>query len=255
MATNQIFPQRIGYYWTCVMLAEALSDDPLAPEPEMHSEEERASLRTLASTDGLSFCNVLRMIAPGLYWADVAATPADLCHAYRVVLTEEHLRYALPWDCRMKGTPPGRIRAILKERGEALQPARQREPQEVAARPEPSSEDVMLRVVGWQTISMDELHEAIEANGLESRHLNTVAVQQTLLSAVIDALMRQLYAGCSHARALLLKARITLIAALQRWQRQSRQMVVKATPMWSEQRQQPVCRILVGLPELAPLAA
>jgi len=254
MATYQTFPQRIGYYWTCVMLAEALSDDLLAPEPEMHSEEERASLRTLASANGLSFCKVLRMIAPGLYWADVAATP-DLCYAYRVVLTEEHLMYAMPWDCRMDGTPPGRIRAILKERGDALQPARQRELQEVAARPEPPSEEVMLRVVGWQTISMDELQEAIEASGLDSTHLNTVAVQQTLLSAVIDALMRQLYAGCSHARALVLKARITLIAALQRWQRHTRQMVVKANPVWSEQRQQTVCRILVGLPELAPLAA
>jgi len=254
MATYQTFAQRIGYYWTCVMLAEALTDDPLAPEPDMRSEEERASLRTLASANGLSFCKVLRMIAPGLYWADVAATP-DLCHTYRVVLTEEHLIYAMPWDCRMEGTLPGRIRAILKERGDALQPARQQEPQEVSARPEPSSEDVMLRVVGWQTISMDELHEAIEAKGLDSTHLNTVAVQQTLLSAVIDALMRQLYAGCSHARALLLKARIMLIAALQRWQRHTRQMVVKANPVWSEQRQQTVCRILIGLPELAPQAA
>jgi len=64
MATYQTFPQRVGYYWTCVMLAEALTDDPLAPEPGMHSEEERASLRTLASANGLSFCKVLRMIAP-----------------------------------------------------------------------------------------------------------------------------------------------------------------------------------------------
>ena len=63
------------------------------------------TLRKQASALGLCYARVLRSFADGLYWAEVASTP-DLVDAQRVLLTEEQLYHALPWDIRLQDRSP-----------------------------------------------------------------------------------------------------------------------------------------------------
>ncbi len=91
--TQRIFSHRAHYHWTYVLPAEELSDDPLYAD----GNEDTSSLQAIASAHGLCYASVLRSFGEGLYWAQVASHPDLLCtRGYLVVLTEEHLSFALP---------------------------------------------------------------------------------------------------------------------------------------------------------------
>src|SRR5689334_9146095 len=99
MAYIRSFFERFGAHGVCVLPSEVLSNDLLRVDPQTHTMP--PSLRKEVSTLGLCYARVLRSFANGLYWAEVAATP-DLVAAQRVVLTEEQLYHALPWDIRLQ---------------------------------------------------------------------------------------------------------------------------------------------------------
>src|SRR5690349_10625199 len=112
---QQTFFQRFGHHGVCVLPDDVLSDDPLI-DPE--TGEELPSLREQVSlTEGiinhcLCYARVLRTCGDGLYWADVAATP-DLVNAFQVILTEEDLYAALPYDVRVQGKSSAQILKMM----------------------------------------------------------------------------------------------------------------------------------------------
>src|SRR5215472_5165954 len=122
MILYRSFFQRFGHLGVCVLPAEALSNDLLQVDPQ--TQIMPPSLRQSVSVLGLCFARVLRSFADGLYWADVAATP-DLLDAQRVLLTEEHLYSALPWDIRLVDKCPGDIRDLLFAHAQEVQPVQQ----------------------------------------------------------------------------------------------------------------------------------
>jgi hypothetical protein len=115
------FLQRVGYYWTCILPADILSSEAVdCSDP--------SSLRKDASSDELSFCQVINSLQDGSYKARVAASPdADfISQGYTVLLSEEQLAYALPWDCRLQGRSPEYICKVLLAHRASLQPPRQK---------------------------------------------------------------------------------------------------------------------------------
>ena len=268
------FFQRFGHLGVCILPAEVLSNDLLRVDPEMHTVP--PSLRQSASALGLCFAQVLHSFADGLYWADVAATP-DLLDAQRVLLTEELLYYALPWDIRLVDKCSDDIRKLLFAHAQEVQPARpqaaprQDTDQLHSLTPAPV---VPLEPLADATVVLttDELQEALDPHSPESDRFNdpdnhlveliskkakrspfgervsSFSMQQAFLRAMIDALMTQLYQIQDQATALLLKARCGLLALLQRWHRLTRQRVVNAFPAWSEERHCIVWHLQVGVP-------
>jgi hypothetical protein len=111
MLQQHMFFQRFGNHGMCVLPDDVLSDDSLI-DPE--TGEDVPSLREQVSlVNGIyhrMFCyaQVLRTCGDGLYWADVAATP-DFVNTFRVILTEEDLYFALPYDVRVQGKSPAHI--------------------------------------------------------------------------------------------------------------------------------------------------
>ncbi|HEY6411603.1 MAG TPA: hypothetical protein VIY29_29445, partial [Ktedonobacteraceae bacterium] len=81
------------------------------------------------------------------------------------------------------------------------------------------------------------------------------SMQQALLRVMIDALMARLYQMHDHLAALSLQAQCTLLAQMQRWHRASRQRVVNAVPVWSDERQRVIWQLTVGVPMAAYAAA
>ncbi len=108
MTTRPPFSQRICSRSPHVLLAAHLSPDPV-------DEEDPASLRADASRDGLCFVRVIRSLEHGTYLVRVAADPDLLTRnqGYTVLLSEEQLACALPWDCRLQGEPPERLFRFL----------------------------------------------------------------------------------------------------------------------------------------------
>ena len=80
-------------------------------------------------------------------------------------------------------------------------------------------------------------------------------MQQAFLQVMIDALMVQLYQAHDHLIALALQGRCAILAQLQRWHRATRQRVVNAIPLWSEERQRVVWQLTAGVPAAAYAAA
>ena len=121
---QRTFFQRFGTHGVCVLPDDVLSDDPLT-DPE--TGEELPSLRDQVSlvngTYHHTFCyvRVLRTCGDGLYWADVAATP-DMVNTYRVILTEEDLYFALPYDVRVQGKSPAQILKMMAAHARAVRP-------------------------------------------------------------------------------------------------------------------------------------
>src|SRR5690349_17622939 len=99
MAYFRSFFERYGTQGVCVLPSDVLSNDLLRVDPETHTIP--SSLCQEVSALGLCFARVLRCFAIGLYWAEVAGTP-DLVDAQRVLLTEDQLFHALPWDIRLQ---------------------------------------------------------------------------------------------------------------------------------------------------------
>lgn len=86
--------KRIWYHYPYVMPASVLSAEPT-------HEQDTASLRDVASSDGACYLKVIRSFNDGTYLARVAAHPDRiLTHGYTLVLSDAHLTLARPYDCR-----------------------------------------------------------------------------------------------------------------------------------------------------------
>ena len=276
MASFRSFFQRFGHLGVCVLPAEVLSNDLLRVDPE--TQMIPLSLRKSASALGLCFARVLRSFADGLYWADVSATP-DLVDAQRVVFTEEQLYAALPWDIRLVDRHPGDICKLLAAHAQGVRPA-----QPLAEEMQPQDGDQLyaltpVPIVPLQpldeaavVVTTSELQEAFDPRSPDDdddfpgkallkriskkvgrptgsvKHIGSCAMQQAFLRAMIDALMARLYQAQDQVTALSLKARCAMLALLQRWQRFSRQRIVNAVPIWSEERQGILWQLTVGVP-------
>src|SRR5438270_11944995 len=91
---QQSFAQRIGYLVTCVIPAALLSAEPTY-------DEDTSDLRKDASQDGLSYVQITQLLEDGVYLARVAAAPNCVSKGYTILLSEQQLYPALPWDCRL----------------------------------------------------------------------------------------------------------------------------------------------------------
>jgi len=274
------FFQRFGRLGVCVLPAEVLSDDLLGVDPETHTIP--TSLRKLATIFGLCYAHIVRSFAEGLYWAEVAATP-DLVDAQRVVLTEEQLYHALPWDVRLRDRHPSTIRTLLFAHAQDVRPL-QLQPKERAPEIEQHAftpapvpivplaplADAVVEVTPGELQAAFDPHFSdtpgkTEASLFEritrktkhflSRYAGSFAMQQALLRAMIDTLMTRLYQVQDHTAALLLKAQCALLAQVQRWHCTSCQRVVNAVPVWSDERQSVVWQLTVGVPVVLRAAA
>ncbi len=262
------FFDRFGHQGTIVLPDDVLSDDPLT-DPE--TGEDVPSLRDQVSlVNGIYyrvFCyaRVLRTCGNGLYWADVAATP-DFVNSFRVILTEEDLYFALPYDERVEGKSPAHILNRMAIHAHEVRPA-----QRVA--PEPTPELALAPVLPLESlvvveVSTDELQEAIglvtidalrETNKSRvSRPISPVCLQQAFVRVIIDALMTQLcwsQWAQEPARTSTIRTQCATVSYLQRWQRQSRQRIVNALPVWNDKQHAVVWQLIVGDPLTARAAA
>jgi hypothetical protein len=273
------FFQRFGHHGVCVLPSDVLSNDLLCVDPETRTMP--PSLRKSASILGLCFAHVLHCFADGLYWAEVAATP-DLVDAQRALLTEEQLYHALPWDVRLVDREPESIRHLMFAHVQAVQPVQRQATSEqpntaplatAALTPAPvlplePVADAMVEISASQLqealdphspySTSESLFELITEKAKRSplrQRIDSFSMQQALLRAMLDALMARLYQAQDHLAALSLKARCTLLAQVQRWHRASRQRVVNAIPIWSDERQRVVWQLTVGVPIAAYSAA
>ncbi len=256
---QRTFVRRIGYLTTCVIPAALLSDEPT-------EVEDISSLRADASRGGLSFAHITQSLEEGVYLARVAASPDRVAHGYTVLLTEHDLHFALPWDHRVewedrahdKKRCPAAILAMLRAHAAEVQPLTKRPP---VPEPEPMAA-ASLTPLDSVEVSTQDIQDAFAQamkqgkNETEmafaSRRTNQFHLQQALLQTMIDTLMTQLYQAQEHAYALTLKARCALIAQLQRWHRCTQQeRIVNAVPKFSQDRQQVIWRLTVGLPAVA----
>src|SRR5690349_193142 len=105
-ARQRTFATRIGWRVTCVIPASLLSDEP--------DEQDGTSLRSEASRDSLSYLQVIRELEEGVYLARVAADSERVAQGYTVLLCEEQLYEALPWDQRLVGKSSERILAQIR---------------------------------------------------------------------------------------------------------------------------------------------
>src|SRR5437667_3900788 len=108
---QRTFFQRFGHHGACVLPNDVLSDDPLTDPgtgEELPSLRDQVCLANGISRRILCYARVLRTCGDGLYWADVAATP-DFVNMLRVILTEEDLSFALPYDVRVQGKSSAQI--------------------------------------------------------------------------------------------------------------------------------------------------
>jgi hypothetical protein len=265
---QRTFFQRFGTHGVCVLPDDVLSDDPLI-DPE--TGEDVPSLRDQVSQiNGIyhrTFCyvRVLRTCGDGLYWADVSATP-DMVHTYRVILTEEDLYFALPFDVRVQGKRPSQILKMMASHAREVQPVQRVAPRVTpACTPEPV---LPLEPLTMIEVSTEELQAAIRPVTKDthtdtnqqrvSRSIGSVCLQQALLRVIIDALMTQLYwSQCvfDSVRTSTIRAQCAIISFLQRWQRHSRQRCVNAVPIWSQEQHAVMWHLTVGDPFPARVAA
>lgn len=252
MVTPRTFEQRIGFFQPCIALATILSDDPLRTEEDGLTP---LTLRQEASHDGLCHLRILRRLSCGdLYQAEVAATPQLLrTQPVMAFFTEEQLRYAAPWDKRLDGAAPDAIFARLEARATANQPTTRIEPgeQKKPVTPEPA---VALQPLDLQVeVTQERLLETLEAITSPetasvkqvSRSAGAFHMQQAFLCAAIDTLMDRLYRSREQVNHLAEKANCALIAKVQRWHRQSKQLCVRAI----QHEQEHTWQLLIGVPE------
>jgi len=262
---QRTFAHRIGYCITCVIPASLLSDEPT-------DTEDTSNLRTDASQDGLSYLYVSHQLEDKLYLAHVAASPDHAAKGYTILLNEQQLYSALPWDRRLsqfleenedQHPQPGRILALLRACAAEVQPlVKLPTPAETATRPQPVPPTaVAFEAKHAQTLEIcaEDLQEVLGLSPTDiakdtSSHItqkSTYRMQQALLRAAIDTLMRQLYQGQERAYALTLKAKCALVARVQRWHRQSRQQVVNAALVFDGQKQRMTWQLTIGIPSSA----
>ena len=265
---QRTFFQRFGHHGVCALPDDVLSDDPLT-DPE--TGDELPSLRDQVSlVNGINhrrFCyaRVLRSFGDGLYWADVAATP-DLINAFQVILTEEDLYFALPYDVRVQGKSSAQILKMMTAHAREVRPAQRIAP---VVTPERSPAPVLsLEPLTAVEVSNDELQAAIGPVTMDthtdtnqkrvSRPAGSSRLQQAFLRVIIDVLMTQLYWSQwanDSVRSSAIRTQCAIVSSIQRWQRQSRQRCVNAVPVWRDEQHTVVWHLTVGDPFAALSAA
>jgi hypothetical protein len=265
---QRTFFQRFGHHGMCVLPDDVLSDDPLTDpvtNEELPSLRDQVSLVNGISHRVLCYARVLKGCGDGLYWADIAATP-DFTNTHRVILTEEDLSLALPYDVRVQGKSPAQILKMMAAHVRAVQPVLQVAPVVVPERtPAPVLPLEPLAVV---EVSTDDLQEAMGVVTMDThkdtnrrrvaRPISSFRMQQAFLRVIIDALMTQLYwSQLVHesARSSTIRAQCATVSSLKRWQRHSRQRCVNAVPVWSQELHTVVWQLTVGNPLTALVAA
>ena len=265
---QRTFFQRFGHHGVCVLPDDVLSDDSLI-DPE--TGDELPSLRDQVSlVNGINhrlfyYARVLQTCGDGLYWADVAAEP-DLVNAFQVILTEEDLYFALPYDVRVQGKSSAQILKMMTAHAREVRPAQRIAP---VVTPERTPAPVLsLEPLAVVEVSNDELQAAIgpvttdihkDTNQQKvSRPTGSSRLQQAFLRVIIDALMTQLYwSQLVHesARSSTIRAQCATVSFLERWQRHSRQRCVNAVPVWSTEQRTVVWQLTVGDPSAVLIAA
>jgi hypothetical protein len=265
---QRTFFQRFGHHGMCVLPDDVLSDDPLTDpvtDEELPSLRDQVSLVNGISHRVLCYARVLRGCGDGLYWAEVAATP-DFTNIHRVMLTEEDLSFALPYDVRVQGKSPAQILKMMAAHAREVRPVQRVAP--VVAHVRTPAPVLPLQPFALVEVSTEELQEAIgpvtkdthkDANQRRvSRPIGSLCLQQAFLRVIIDALMTQLYwSQWAHdsVRTSTIRAQCTTVASLQRWQRHSRQRCVNAVPVWSNEQRAVMWQLTVGDPFAALSAA
>lgn len=259
MPRSMTFQQRVGYHWPCVALAESLTNDICQDDDE---ELCTLSLREEASYEGLTYIQVLKHLDnTDLYLARVACSPLLLEESDLLVFfTEEQLYYTLPVDVRLQQKCPRDIISAIKTHAATLLPARatvaptQRGlASEVAALTfHPLSETIEVTredlTVGMQAavVADQEATQSPNTSPTKIAHL----LQQALLRAALDVLMRQLWQTPNQARSQVAQARCKLLAMLQRWQEKTRQRVMVARAIWKQTLGEVVWELTIGVPVL-----
>ena len=235
MTQQRTFLRRLGH-WVCVAPATLLCGNSLVNE----EKTPLASLREDASRDGLCYLQLVWVVSDDLYLARVAPSPDELsADALTAFLTEEQLRFAFPWDCRLQGKSPARILTLLCGHAARLLPARQTlpPPAQEALPTETEIEEEELVTLGHVVVSQACLASHFGQQGA-AKTGNTndarVHVQQSLLLAVLHTLTSPMR-HASEAHKTLLEARCTLIDKVRQWQKQTRQRVVNAVPFFDAQ--------------------
>jgi hypothetical protein len=192
---QRTFFQRFGHQGMCVLPNDVLSDDPLTDpvtDEELPSLRDQVSLVNGISHSLLCYARVLKGCGDGLYWADIAATP-DCTNTHRVILTEEDLSFALPYDVRVQGKSPAHILKMMTAHAREVQPVLQVAPVMTPERtPAPLLPLEPLAVI---EVSNDELQEAIrpvimdthkDTNHLKvARPISSFRMQQAFLRVII----------------------------------------------------------------------
>src|SRR5712692_1118652 len=132
---QRTFFNRFGHQGICILPDDVLSDDPLT-DPD--TGEELPSLREQISlVNGIPhrlFCYARVIRACGdsrLYWADVAATP-DFTNTQRVILMEEDLYSALPYDVRVQGKSHTHILTMMAAHAREVRPVQRVAPASIS---------------------------------------------------------------------------------------------------------------------------
>ncbi len=248
------FSQRCGYLGIWVLPAGVLDATPLFDDASPY--EPLPSLRKLLSRDGLCYAQVKHSFGQGFYWAKVAATP-DFAEAECIVLTEDDLLFACPWDIRLEGKSPARIRSILHSYTQKFRPIQAKSRSTPLAEVTPAPV-VPLVAVETVEVSTDDLQQALAAatpnpsqhpsSQPATKQHNAFTLQQALLRVVLNVLHQQL----AHARSGIvtqsLQACCALFEHLQQWHQITRQRFINAARCWSEESRCIVWSLTVGVP-------
>lgn len=252
------FRQRVGYHWPCIALAESLTDDICQEDDD--NGMRTLSLREEASYEGLTYIQVLKHLdGSDLYLARVAFHPRLLAESDLLVyFTEDQLYYTLPIDIRLQGKRPKDIICAIKAHAATLLPARATVAQNQPAAPSTASSLALHPLSETIEVTREDLAVAMQITVAEQQvatqststsptraaHL----LQQALLRAALDALMRQLWQTPSQARSLAMQARCKLLTLLCKWQEQTRQRVVMARARWKQALGEVVWELTIGVP-------
>ncbi len=238
------FFARFGHQGLCVLPAHVLCNDPLT-DPDTGQALPSVREEVCVDEEGhhhlVCYARVLKACGDGLYWADVAATP-ELATRHRVVLREEDLYFALPYDVRVQGKSPAHLLSRMQAPARAVRPLQR-------VKPTPQRAPIVpLAPLATVQVSPQAVQEALGPREMDPHPdtkqrpvclpISAVRMQRAflqVLSAALEAIQQD--ETTRRQRAAL--------AGVQRWQRETRQRCVNAIPLSREG--QAVWQLTVGL--------
>jgi hypothetical protein len=187
-------------------------------------------------------------------------------NAFQVILSEEDLYFALPYDVRVQDKRLPRILKMMAAHAREVRPVERNAPEPTI---EPAPVPVLsLEQLTTVEISNEELQEAIgplikdihkgTTRQRESRFIGSVCLQQAFLRLIIDALMMEVYwsqRAYKSVRSSMIRMQCATVSFLQRWHRRSRQRLVNAVPVWRDEQHAVMWHLTVGCPLTELVAA